>query len=89
MTKGLTTGIMAPPKAMLEPTLVRISMTIMVKTRIKTGLRPSKMGLKMPVSQGSTPVDSLVRAVARGMVTAHIRMTGQLTALSECLMSLK
>ena len=88
ITKGLTTGIMAPPKAMLDPMLVRIIITIMVKININSGPLPANKGSNIPVSQGRIPVASLVMAVARGIVIAHIMMTGQLTAASECLISL-
>ena len=64
-------------------------MTIIVKITINTALRPSKMGANRLVSQGITPVTSLDRAEARGMGVATMKMTGQETAASECLMSLK
>ena len=67
--------------------MVRNTIRTMVKIIIKIGLRPANTGVKTSLSQGRIPVASVVSALARGIVTAHMKITGQLTLCSKAVLN--
>ena len=75
ITKGAIIGIMAEPKAILDPRFVRKRLRIMVTTRMKIPPWPEKMGENRPLRKETIPVESSVTAEAIGSVTAHMKIS--------------